>query len=136
MNPRELGFEGSRVTNRSANPSDSPLAGHIQSWAGRGCRHIPDSSPYGVLDIRYTARSRENRWNHHGEPTLYLASDHGVLLAEFARHLKSQRTEELGLAMLARRIFDLDLTIEHLLDLRDPGVCAALSLREAPHCFL
>jgi RES domain-containing protein len=89
-----------------------------------------------MLDTRYAARSRENRWNQLGEPTLYLASDHGVLIAEFARHLSHQRTEEMGRALLARRIYDLDLTIEHLLDLRDPGVCAALSLSEAPKCFL
>jgi hypothetical protein len=38
--------------------------------------------------------------------------------------------------MLSRRIFDLDITIKHLLDLRDPQVCTALSLTGAPECFL
>src|SRR3954452_10655947 len=117
-------------------PSQTPLSGYIQSWTGKGCRHIPDGSPFGVLDTKYSSRARENRWNQQGEPTLYLASDHGVLIAEFARHLHDQRTEEIGRATLSRRIFDVDLSVEHVLDLRDPNVCAAMSLSDAPHCFL
>ncbi len=38
--------------------------------------------------------------------------------------------------MLSRRIFDLEITIEHVLDLRDPQVCTALSLAGNPECFL
>jgi RES domain-containing protein len=86
--------------------------------------------------MRYVAQARANRWNRQGEPTLYLASDHGVLMAELARHLRELRTAEMRGAMLARRIFALDLTIARTLDLRDPQVCAALSLTGAPQCFL
>jgi RES domain-containing protein len=117
-------------------PPPRPLADFVRPWAGTACRHIPDDSPFGVLDMRFAARARDNRWNRQGEPTLYLASDHDVLLAEFARHLRELRTVEMRDGMLARRIFDLDLTIARTLDLRDPQVCAALSLSGAPQCFL
>jgi RES domain-containing protein len=89
-----------------------------------------------VLDTWFTGRARDNRWNRQGEPTLYLASDHGVLIAEFARHLKTQRAVELRRGILVRRIFDLDLAFTQTLDLRDPEVCVALSLTATPECFL
>jgi RES domain len=117
-------------------PPPKPLADFVRPWAGTACRHIPDESPFGVLDMRFAVRARDNRWNRQGEPTLYLASDHRVLMAEFARNLRELRTVEMRGAMLARRIFALDLTIARTLDLRDGEVCAALSLTGAPQCFL
>jgi len=36
----------------------------------------------------------------------------------------------------ARRIYDLCLELDRVLDLRDERVCAALSLPDAPACFL
>jgi hypothetical protein len=89
-----------------------------------------------VLDMGFAARARDNRWNRPGEPTLYVAGDHGVLFAEFARHLREQRTPEIGRGMIARRIYDCELTLAHTLDLRDARVVAALSLANAPACFL
>lgn len=41
---------------------------------------------YDIYDFRYCARSNENRWNIAGEPTLYLAKEKDVILAEYARH--------------------------------------------------
>lgn len=117
-------------------PPPSRLTAQIRPWTGSACRHIPDGSPYGVLDTRFATRARDNRWNRQGEPTLYLARDHGVLIAEFARHLQYLRTEEIGRAMLARRIFDVNLALERTLDLRDQQVCATLPLTGAPQCFL
>jgi hypothetical protein len=89
-----------------------------------------------VLDTRFAAKARDNRWNRQGEPTLYVAGDHGVLIAEFARHLKEERTLKMGRGMIARRIFDFEMIIPHTLDLRDSRVVAALSLANAPACFL
>ena len=60
-----------------------PLA---RPWSGAAFRHIPAGSPVGVLDFRFAGRSADNRWNAQGEPTVYLASDRGVALAELARH--------------------------------------------------
>jgi hypothetical protein len=89
-----------------------------------------------VLDTRFAGRTNENRWNRQGQPTFYVAGDHGVLIAEFARHLKEQRTPAMGKGMIARRIYDFELSLPHTLDVRDPRVIAALSLANAPACFL
>jgi hypothetical protein len=108
----------------------------IQPWTGAACRHIPDGSSFGVLDMRFAARARDNRWNRQSEPTLYVAGDYGVLIAEFARHLSEHRAAGIGRAMLGRRIYDVELTLARTLDLRDPRLVAALSLSNAPACFL
>jgi hypothetical protein len=108
----------------------------VQPWTGTACRHIPDGSPFGVLDTRFAARATTNRWSRPGEATLYVAGDHGVLIAEFARHLRELRTPNIGRGMIARRVYDLELAIPHTLDLRDPRVIAALSLTNVPACFL
>jgi hypothetical protein len=86
--------------------------------------------------MRFAARARDNRWNRQGEPTLYVAGDHGVLIAEFARHLGEQRATGMGRGMLARRIYDFELSLAQTLDLRDPRVVATLSLSDTPACFL
>ncbi|MGI8855584.1 MAG: RES domain-containing protein [Thermomicrobiales bacterium] len=78
----------------------------------------------------------------YGEPTLYLASDHRVAIAEFARHFHEEtspqegRSESIVRRAVARRIYDLHIRIENALDLRDPSLCAALFLDNAPYCFL
>jgi RES domain-containing protein len=112
------------------------IASFTTPWRGTACRHIPDDSPFGILDMRFAGRARNNRWNRAGEPSLYLASDHAVLVAEFARHL--QRDGGLAAARVAqtRRVYDLHLEIERTLDLRVVHICDALSLRDAPACFL
>jgi RES domain-containing protein len=112
------------------------LAGLVTPWSGSACRHIPDPSPYDLLDTRFAAQSRANRWNRPGEPTLYLASDHAVLIAEFARHLRDERDRTLEPALRARRINELKLSLDAMLDLRDAQVQNALSLGDTPECFL
>ncbi|MGH2531540.1 MAG: RES domain-containing protein [Thermomicrobiales bacterium] len=108
----------------------------IAEWAGTACRHIPAHSPFSVLDTRFAAQSRINRWNRFGEPTLYLASDHAVLVGEFARHMREARDPPLAQTVQARRIYDLRLRLDAVLDLRDPATHQALSLHGAPRCFL
>ena len=108
----------------------------VAPWHGTACRHIPDDSPFGVLDMRFAGRSLTNRWNRAGEPTLYLAMDHAVLVAEFARHLQSDGGMAAARVAQARRVYDLRLQVERTLDLRDTYACDALSLRDAPACFL
>jgi RES domain-containing protein len=114
----------------------------LKPWGGTACRHIPDGAAYDILDFRLAGRNHENRWNVYGEPTLYLASDHRVAIAEFARHFHEEvspsegRSEHIIRRAVARRIYDLNIRIEHTLDLRDPSLCAALSLDDAPYCFL
>jgi len=114
----------------------------VQGWSGIAFRHIPADSPYGVLDFRFAGRAHDNRWNVAGEPTLYLARDPGVAVAEFGRHLRDSRSERLGAETIVRRVFELEVRINRLLDLRDPQACAAvagvagLALTPFPTCFL
>ncbi|MDQ2785930.1 MAG: RES domain-containing protein [Chloroflexota bacterium] len=114
----------------------------LKPWIGAACRHISDGATYDILDFRLAGQNRENRWNIYGEATLYLASDHRVAVAEFARHFhegispQEGRSERIIRRAIARRIYDLHIRIEHALDLRDPALCAALSLDNAPYCFL
>jgi hypothetical protein len=111
------------------------LAGHLERWSGAGWRHIPAGSSFGVLDFRYAGRGADNRWNAPGAPTLSLAGDKGVLIAEWGRHFAANRTAELRQLTVERRTFSLELSIDAVLDLRREAVCNALSIDDAPHCF-
>ncbi|MBI2864020.1 MAG: RES family NAD+ phosphorylase [Chloroflexi bacterium] len=108
----------------------------LRPWSGPAFRHIPDGSQFDVLDFRFAPLSSENRWNYQGDATLYLACDAGVALAEFARHLKVDRPPDAISHVVARRLFLLQVTVNHALDLRDAELCRALSLAGAPQCFL
>ncbi len=108
----------------------------LRPFAGRLFRHIPAASPYGVLDFRFAGSGSRNRWNDRGEPTLYLAGDRGVALAEFARHLSEDRRLAGRPLVIARQVFRLHVAVGQMLDLREPALCVGLSLREAPYCFL
>lgn len=115
---------------------------YLRPWSGFACRHIADDATYDILDFSYAGRGRNNRWNVYSQPTLYLASDHRVAIAEFARHfgedvsLPIKRPETVGWRTVSRRIYDLTVRIERMLDLRDPSLCGALALSDAPSCFL
>ncbi|MBI4491166.1 MAG: RES family NAD+ phosphorylase [Chloroflexi bacterium] len=112
------------------------LDSFLRPWSGSAVRHIPAGSRYEVLDFRFAGRGADNRWNYPGEPTLYLASDRGVALAEFARHLKEDRAPDLSRAAVERQVFRLELAIDRLLDLRDPHLCQLLGLEGTPVSFL
>jgi RES domain-containing protein len=108
----------------------------LRPWTGVAYRHIPDGSSFDVLDFRFAGRGHDNRWNDPGERTLYLAGDHGVIVAEFARHLQIDRGNDARIATQVRQIYRLRIDLEHVLDLRDPVVWQTLSLTAAPHVFL
>jgi hypothetical protein len=112
------------------------VASFVRPWRGPAYRHIPDDSPYGVLDVRFAGRAQNNRRNRAGEPTFYLASDHAVLVAEFARHLRADAGLAAARVAQARRVYDLRLELGRVLDLRDARVCDALALPDAPTYFL
>lgn len=111
------------------------LSGHLKRWSGAALRHIPAGSPLDVLDFRYAGRGADNRWNEPGSPTLYLAGDEGVLIAEWGRHFETNRTIQLQQMTVERITFSLELSIDHVLDLRSEEVCSSLSLDKAPYCF-
>lgn len=106
-----------------------PLQAYISSWVGYAVRHIPDTPgmSYDIYDFRYCSRSNENRWNIAGEPTLYLAKEKDVALAEYARHFKVDRTLALATKTYRRRVFRFRVELEYVLDLRIPEVWAELS---------
>ena len=110
--------------------------GLLQSWSGDAFRHIPAGSPYDVLDFRFAGRAADDRWNRQSDPTLYLTSDHGVVLAEFARQLKETRAPGASSGATTREIFRLRVAVDHLLDLRNREVCQRLPIQDAPLCFL
>ena len=112
-----------------------PLHGRLKSWSGAALRHIPAGSPYDVLDFRFAGRGADNRWNEPGSPTLYLAGDEGVLIAEWGRHFAVNRTAQLRQMTAARSTFSLELSLDSVLDVRNEDVCNALSLDNAPYCF-
>jgi RES domain-containing protein len=112
------------------------LGDFLEAWKGFGVRHIPEGSPYGVLDFRFSSRAKDNRWNVEGQPTLYLASEKDVALAEYARHLQIDRSAPLMRPIRARHVWRLELTLEHVIDLRNPKLWKELSLQNPPSCFL
>lgn len=102
------------------------LSGRVRSFDGPAYLHLP-------LDARdpvdFTAlHDEENRWNGRGEPTLYLACDPGVALAEFARHCPPDA------GTTRRRLFRFDLHLERLVDLVAPPEFG--SGRFEPGCWL
>lgn len=106
------------------------------AWSGDAYRHIPGGSTVDVLDFRFAGQISTNRWNVAGEPTLYLAGDLGVTIAEFARHYQERRSLAVGHEGELRQIYRLHVQIDRALDLRDPAVLASLSIDAAPYCFL
>lgn len=111
------------------------LSAHLARWSGDAFRHIPGGTRFDALDFRFAGRSTENRWNEPGHPTLYLAGDEGVLIAEWGRHFAVNRTPSLQQATIERAVYRLTLTIDYVLDLRSPEVWKLLSLADAPVCF-
>lgn len=97
-------------------------------------RHIPADRGYDVRDLRYAHRRSSGRWHWEGQPTLYLASDAGVAIGEFARHLAVDRA---GAPLPARRtVYEMGVRLERTVDLRDPAVLRLIGRDDAPECWL
>lgn len=110
------------------------LADHIGPWHGTAFRHIPADAGYDIRDLRYAGRRSGGRWHWQGQPTLYLASDAAVAIAEFARHLAVDRG---GIAVPARRaVYELGIRLERVIDLRDSRVLGLIGREDAPECWL
>lgn len=65
-----------------------------------------------------------NRWSALGEPTVYLARDPGVAIAEFGRHW----TDDLEAAAMS----SVEFRLERALDLRQPDVRRILDIAPDP----
>jgi RES domain-containing protein len=108
----------------------------LSPWVGEAFRHIPTGPNIDVLDFRYAGRHANNRWNTKGQPTVYLAGDEGVLIAEWGRHFDVSRPAGLEREAVVRSVYRLSIALDSVLDLRSAEVWQALSLQNAPHCFL
>lgn len=110
------------------------LPDHVRPWAGTAYRHIPADAGYDIRDLRFAGRRSDGRWHWRGQPTLYLASDAGVAIGEFSRHLAVDRG---GALIPARRtIYELGVRIDRTIDLRDPAVLRLIGRDDAPGCWL
>jgi RES domain-containing protein len=106
----------------------------VLPWAGTAYRHIPADAGYDIRDLRFAGRRSDGRWHWRGQPTLYLASDAGVAIGEFARHLAVDRG---GAVVPARRtVYELGVRIDRVIDLRDPTVLQLIGRDDAPGCWL
>jgi RES domain-containing protein len=101
-------------------------------WHGLAYRHVASSDPRSVVDTTAAAERGRGRWNSEGEHTLYLTRDPAIAIAEFARHLAHDRRLVSGRALSERRIFELRVSLECVLDLREPRVSTALSVSIDP----
>ncbi|MBI2940425.1 MAG: RES domain-containing protein [Chloroflexi bacterium] len=89
----------------------------------------------GVLTI--AGLSSDNRWNAPGEPTLYVAADPAIAIAEYARHIDRDYHPDLAGRPLRRRMYRLRMHLDPVLDLCIPDAWLALGgLKDAPSCFL
>jgi RES domain-containing protein len=110
------------------------LADHIVGWSGTAYRHIPADAGYDIRDLRYAGRRSDGRWHWQGQPTLYLASDAAVAVAEFARHLAVDRG---GALQPARRaVYEIGVRLERSVDLRHRAVLRLIGRDDAPECWL
>jgi len=110
------------------------LTDRIGPWTGSAFRHIPADAGYDIRDLRFAGRRSGGRWHWQGQPTLYLASDAAVAIAEFARHLAVDRG---GRATPARRaVYELGVKLERTVDVRDRAVLRLIGREDAPDCWL
>lgn len=107
----------------------------IKSWSGYGVRHIPDGD-YDIYDFSRAGLATDNRWNIQGESTLYLASEKDVALGEWSRHLQVERSVGLVKKVKRRKVYRFEVKLTSTIDLGERYVWQALSLQNAPNCFL
>jgi RES domain-containing protein len=80
------------------------------------------------LDVTTLTSTDANRWSEDGEPTIYLAGDPGVAVAELGRHWGEQDGE--------MAIWSLTLGLDGAADLRDPVVRSSLRVPDDPRWIL
>lgn len=107
------------------------LRQYLKPWQGTGYRHQPANSPYPVTDSRFLGMNA-GRWSRKGEKAYYVACDPSVMATEFARWLK---TEAGAVSPSARDVFELEIQLNRVLDLRDPQVQAALGITSVTDFF-
>lgn len=82
-------------------------------------RHIRGNANRDVLDFRYAGTFGRNRWNEPDEPTLYLAGDPGVLVAEWGRQIRESFTDDVATQTIIRDVYRLRAHLNRVIDLRN-----------------
>jgi hypothetical protein len=102
----------------------------LVAFAGDAFRSVPGDRPFD-LDALVSQDDDNDRWNRPGEPTIYLALDAGVALAEAGRHMNEQEGTD-GCQLLVK----LRLEVDGLVDLRDAATRRDLGIEGGPAAFL
>ena len=102
----------------------------LVGFHGAAYRASPGDQPFEV-DAIVSDDGDGDRWNRPGEPTIYLALDPGVALAEAGRHLNDQEGTH-GCQLLV----SLEIRVDGLVDLRDAAVRRDLGIEGGPAAFL
>src|SRR4051794_7710831 len=90
-----------------------------RAWELRGVVARPGNDALTPDDLVSTDG---NRWSRPGEPTIYLGSDSGVALAEFARHLTVGAPPPVG------RLWTVEVHLDRVVDLRTSAARARASV--------
>lgn len=102
---------------------------------GAAYHHIFARAKHDILGFGFVGLNSDNRWNTAFEPSLYLAGDPGVVIAEWGRNFGYRRSESVRDTSVERSVFRLSLRLDAILDLRDPHVAATVGAADAPGCF-
>jgi RES domain-containing protein len=109
------------------------LTASLTPWIGTAYRHI-NAMRSGVLDFAHVGLYSKNRWNVPSEPTLYLAGDIGVAVAEWGRRFPTTFSDN-AMRPAVRDVYRLHLRLDAVLDLRSPDATMELGLSGAPEAF-
>lgn len=102
-----------------------PLHGLAQAFSASAVCSGPATDRFDVAELVTTDG---NRWSGPGEPTIYLAGDHGVALAEVGRHWEERSGDT--------ALWQVDVALSAAVDLRRDDVRAATGVPEDPRWFL
>ena len=97
-------------------------------FSGTGYCYGPDGEDLDIATI-VTDDSPE-RWSDAGEPTVYLARDLGVALAEWGRHVDAEAPPPVT------TLWQIPVQLERIVDLRSRDVASRLGVPEDPRWFL
>lgn len=101
------------------------------AWNGVGYRHVPSDDPR-VAVATDASTTHAGRWHSLGQETLYLAGDHPLVIAEYARHIPATHPLDFTRLFATRSILQIHARIPRVIDIRDPEVCQLLGVDQDP----
>jgi RES domain-containing protein len=101
------------------------VAALLVPWSDEAFCTGPRDQP---LDLRLLVTREGNRWSGNDEPTVYLAGDPGVAMAELGRHW--------GERDAPAAVWSLRVDLAAVIDLREPAAQRSLGLPDDPAWIL